>query len=561
MADETIGLLADAQADDGYINTWYQYSSHATRWSDLAHGHELYMAGHLIQAAVAHHQSTGSDALLGVAVRYADLICETFSGDRPEAVPGHPGIEMALIDLYHATGQRKYLGMAAEFIDRRGYRRLPQADFGSWYYPDHVPVRKASTIQGHVVRALYLASAVTGIYLETGEPALLEAAQRQWNDMTSSKLYITGGLGPRAYAEAFGEPYDLPNETAYCETCAAIGSIFWSWGMLRATGDAKYADLIEHTLYNAFLSGISLSGDRFFYANPLATRTGLNRSEWFDCACCPPNVMRLLSSLEQYIATSTRDGIQIHQYIPSSIHILVNSTPIEVVILSGLPWNGNVSLRITKTECSTWNVTFRIPPWSPAPTATVNGQSVQFHATNGYATITRQWRAGDTIDIHFPMWPRIIEANPRVEALTGCVALQRGPLIYCFEQIDQPPAVDIFSAMIDLSSPSAQSGENAISSSKDMENADAASSAGAREVWRDDLLGGVMTLIVKGVVANPSPGDGRLYRPLAHDITHARNCPHSDSAAKAVELTAIPYYAWANRGETPMTVWLPAKKP
>jgi uncharacterized protein len=322
-SEATIALVAAAQGDDGYVNSHYMVAEPGKRWTDFAQGHELYCAGHLIQAAIAHRRATGDDRLLTIARRFADHIHTMFGPGRRVATPGHPEIEMALAELYRETGERRHLDLAAFFLEHRGRGWLGPGRYNSSVsYQDRVPVRDATTVEGHAVRAMYLATGVADVYLETGEAALLEALTRQWYDMVGGKLYVTGGVGARHLAEAFGQPYELPNDLAYCETCGAIGSVMWNWRMLLATGQSRFADLIERTLYNAVLAGVSLTGDRYFYVNPLAnngeveqlSRGGCLRREWHLVACCPPNVMRLLASLGHYVATRDASGLQIHQY-------------------------------------------------------------------------------------------------------------------------------------------------------------------------------------------------------------------------------------------------------
>ena len=309
-SEATIDLVAAAQGADGYLNSHYTVAEPGQRWTDLAQGHELYCAGHLIQAAVAYRRATGDDRLLTIARRFADHIDSVFGPGRRVATPGHPEIETALVELYRETGETRYLDLRGLFPRPPRARMAGPGRFNSSaYYQDHVPVREAEVVEGHAVRALYLAAGVADLYLETGEAALLEALTRQWHDMVGGKLYVTGGVGARHLAEAFGEPYELPNDLAYCETCAAIASVMWSWRMLLATGQSRYADLIERTLYNGVLAGVSLSGDRYFYVNPLASngevehlsRGGCRRKEWHLVACCPPNVMRLFASLGHYV--------------------------------------------------------------------------------------------------------------------------------------------------------------------------------------------------------------------------------------------------------------------
>ena len=321
--DRIVALVAAAQQSDGYLNTWFQLVKNGERYQDLRWGHELYCAGHLIQAAVAHHRATGRTELLEVARRFADHVDSLFgppgSGKEIDGIDGHPEVETALVELYRETGERRYLDLAGYFVDRHGHGLLG----GEAYCQDRVPVREATNVEGHAVRQLYLLAAVADLATETGEAELRSAAERLWQAMTTTKTHLTGGLGAHHDWEDFGDPYELPNERAYCETCAAIASVQWSWRMALLTGEARYSDLIERTLFNGFLAGVSLDGERWLYVNPLQVRDGhtdpggdqsARRTRWFRCACCPPNVMRLLAGLEHYLATGDDDGLQIHQY-------------------------------------------------------------------------------------------------------------------------------------------------------------------------------------------------------------------------------------------------------
>jgi len=525
IAAETIELIAAAQAGDGYLNSYYQVVERERRWRNLKDGHELYCAGHLIQAAVAHHRATGDTRLLGVACRFADAIASVFGPGKCPGTPGHPEIEMALVELYRETRQSRYLELAEFFLDQRGHDLLGAGRAGNAsYYQDHVPVRQATTVAGHAVRQLYLVAGVTDVYMETGERALLDAVTRQWQDMTRGKLYVTGALGSRYEGEAFGEPYELPNDRGYCETCAAIASIMWNWRMLLATGEARFADLIERTLYNGFLSGVSLDGRAFFYVNPLLSRGGIERKEWYTCACCPPNVMRLLASLGHYFATCDRDGLQVHQYSPATIHTeLEPGRSVAVRMETDYPWQGQVALTVEHTDAQPWRLDLRLPGWCESAALQVNGQALEIPAGADYATIERPWQTGDTIELEFTMPPRLVEAHPRSDATRGSVAIERGPLVYCLEQCDQELSVQVMDVQIDESAP-------------------------LRTAWRADLLGGVTVVETRGHAMDVSVWQDRLYRPVAGLV---------DLPSQPVRLTAVPYYAWANRGAGAMRVWIP----
>src|SRR5262249_55531657 len=419
----TIDLVAAAQGADGYINSYYTVAEPGKRWTDFAHGHELYCAGHLIQAAVAFRRATGDARLLTIAQRFADYVHSLFGPGRRVATPGHPEIEMALVELYRETGDRRHLDLAAFFLDHRGRGWLGPGRYNSSVsFQDRVPVREATTVEGHAVRALYLATGVADVYLETGGAGLLEALTRQWHDMVGSTLYITGGVGARHLAEAFGQPYELPSDLAYCETCGAIASIMWNWRMLLATGQACFADLIERTLYNAVLAGVSLTGDRYFYVNPLASnglverlsRGGPHRKEWHLVACCPPNVMRLFASLGHYVATRDASGLQIHQYgTPRIAADLDTRAAVSLRMESAYLWAGEVRLIVEDTGARPWTLSLRVPGWCAGVKARVNGREADSAlAATGYLPLERVWTPGDVVELELPMAPRLVEAHP-----------------------------------------------------------------------------------------------------------------------------------------------------
>lgn len=516
MADEVIGLVQQAQDHDGYLDSYWQVVEPRRRWVDISMGHELYCAGHLIQAACAWQRWANDTRLLDVARKVVDHILTVFGPGIRDGTPGHPEVELALVELYRSTGERRYLDLAQFFVDKRGYGLLgPSQRFGGTaYYQDRVPVRESSEVEGHAVRALYLTSGVTDVYLETGEQALLDALTRQWHDLAERKLYLTGGAGGRHQGEAFGQPYELPNDRAYAETCAAIASIMWNWRMLLATGAAQYADLIERTLFNGFLSGMSLDGLRFFYVNPLLSpgrpevlgRGGHERREWYYVACCPPNVMRIIATLGQYLATRDERGVQIHQYAPASI----STDDVSLRIETDYPWHGRVSVHVERTPSAPWQLRLRVPAWCTAPT--VDGTPAQ--AVDGYVVL--EPRAGQRVQLELPMPPRLTRAHPRIEACIGSVAIERGPLVYCLEEVDNADVLDVgIDPQAELSA-----------------------------TWQPDLLGGVTTIAARGTLGVPPAS---LYEPA--DVPR--------QAATPTELTAVPYYAWANRAPGAMRVWIP----
>jgi DUF1680 family protein len=523
-----IDLVAAAQGDDGYLNSYYTVAEPGRRWTDLAHGHELYCAGHLIQAAVASRRATGDDRLLAIARRFVDYVHSVFGPGRRETADGHAEIEMALVELYRETGERRHLDLAAFFLDQRGRDRIgPNRHNSPAAFQDRVPVREATTVEGHAVRALYLTIGVTDLYLETGDAALLSTLTRQWQDMVEGKLYVTGGVGARHLAESFGQPHELPNDLAYCETCGAIASIMWNWRMLLATGLACYADLIERTLYNAVLAGVSLDGAGYFYVNPLASnggaehlhRGGCRRKPWHLVACCPPNAMRLFASLGNYIATRDASGLQIHQYVPAR----VVASGVALRIESGYPWDGRVRLSVDETSARPWTLALRVPGWCSGARLRINsGETVSSAGPTGYLRLERAWARGDVVELDLPMPARLVEAHPWIESARGRVAIERGPIVYCLEQADHPgtPVADL---EIDTATP-------------------------LSSAWEADCLEGVAIVHGRGWEVDTSAWRHRLYRPLGS----APSAPR-----RPVALTAIPYYAWANREPGAMRVWIP----
>jgi hypothetical protein len=525
MANQAIDLLAAAQQEDGYLNSYFQVVEPEKKWTELAMGHELYCAGHLFEAAVAHHRATGQTKLLDIACRFADHIDSIFGPDKGDAVPGHPEIELALVELFRETGEQRYLDLAGFFIDQRGQGKMKgKTPFEAGYHQDRVPVREATVVEGHAVRQLYLAAGIADVYLETGEQALLDVSHRLWRDMTAHKMHLTGGFGARHRGESFGDAYELPSDRCYCETCAAIAAMMWNWRMLLITGEARYADLLERSLYNSFLSGISLDGQRYFYVNPLLSRGGIERPEWYGCACCPPNVMRQIAMLAHYVATAGKGGLQLHQYIATTIEAsLDGQRPIKVQLDTNYPWEGQVKLTIEETDGSPWELALRIPGWCQEATIQVGDEIIDVSASRGeYARIQRVWQSGDVVLLNLPLQPRIIEPHPRIDALRGSVAIERGPLVYCLEEVDQPAEANLLDVCIAPETP-------------------------LQARWREDLLGGVVVIEAQGAVADMSSWARELYRAMAAESL----------AQQEVKLMAVPYYAWANRGPGTMRVWIP----
>lgn len=523
LAHETAELVAAAQQDDGYINSYCQVVNPDWRWSDLEMGHELYCAGHLFQAAVASARATGDTVLLDVAIRFADLIDREFQGGPQTTTDGHPLVELALVELSRQTGEERYLKLAETLVTRRGHGTFNNGTFELDYYQDARPVREQPALVGHAVRALYLAAGATDVYTETGEVALLEAMLQQWKDAAETKTYLSGGIGSRHYGEAIGDSYELPPDRAYCETCAAIASIMWNWRMLLVTAESRFADEMERALYNAFLAGHSLDGTSFFYSNPLQSRAGHARHHWNPVACCPPNIMRLLASLHHYLCTVTDRGLQLHLYTASTIDVEIPGVgAVELAVRTGYPWSGAVAVEVVSSPDAPWTLSLRIPAW--ARTATIDGQQVN---AGEYARITRAWGAGDEVQLELDVSPRLTTANPRVDAIRGCRAVERGPIVYCFEEADLPDGVELADVALDPDAVPADDGTVA-------------------------ALGDVPAVSVAGVAYRGGPPQA-LY-------AEAGSTP-AQPAPSPMRLRAIPYFTWANRGTGAMRVWAPVREP
>jgi hypothetical protein len=537
MFDASIALVKAAQLPSGYLDSWFQFVKPDEKWKDIDHGHELYCAGHLIQAAVAAHRALDDDRLLDITLRLVDHIYDTFGPGKRDETCGHPEIETALVELFRTTHDPRHLELAELFIDRRGRNRMRgHAGYGPVYQQDHVPVREATEVAGHAVRQLYLTTGVTDLYMETGEQALLDAMHLLWADMTERKMYLTGGVGSRFDGESFGAPYELPSDTCYCETCAAIASLMWNWRMLLVTGDGRYADLFERTLYNGVLASPGLEGCSYLYVNPLQVRGGryvrassdvssgaeASRPDWHNCACCPPNVMRLFSSLHHYLATNSAAGVQIHQFAPGVVQAKLADGAVVLEISTDYPCDGRIAVKVRDAPLTPWTLALRIPEWSEKYDVHLNSKRLSNRSTaNGYLLVERTWHAGDEIALQLNVQPHWIEPNPRVDAIRGCVAIERGPLVYCFESHDQASDVNLLDAMAFAEEPPV---DTAL-----------------------EIPGGGVAVQAEGLMVRSSRFD-TLYRPLAYS-----RVPSVDE----VVLTAIPYYAWGNRGIRSMRIWIP----
>jgi DUF1680 family protein len=513
ILDQTIEEVAEAQDEDGYLDTYFTFERKKDRWTNLKDMHELYCAGHLIQAGIAHYRTTGKDTLLNIAKRFADHIDNVFGPGKKEGTCGHPEIEMALVELYRETGDKRYLNLAKFFIDERGKGLIG----GETYHIDHKPFRELTEIVGHAVRALYLNCGATDLYLETGEKELMEALERLWKNFVERKMYITGGAGARHEGEAFGEEYELPNDTAYAETCAAIGSFMWNFRMLLAKGEGRFADIMEQTLYNGLLSGISLNGKEYFYVNPLEDNGEHRRKPWFACACCPPNIARLIASIPGYMYTTSEEGIWVHLYGENEAKIPWGDKEIKLIEKTNYPWEGNIELEI-KTE-GEYKIFLRIPSWAKGYTIKINGNKINTkEVKNGYIEMENQWKEGDKINLELPMEIEIIESHPKVKDNVGKVAIKRGPIVYCMEQVDNPWGDPRYMEIADYNLKTEPS----------------------------EILEGIVIIKGKGKIVDSRVWESNLYLPK--EVVERNK--------KEVEFITIPYYAWANREKGPMTVWI-----
>ncbi|MHC4081322.1 MAG: glycoside hydrolase family 127 protein [Planctomycetota bacterium] len=534
--DDLIAKIAAAQEDDGYLFTTRTIdprnpanASGAERWSYIAHSHELYNVGHMYEAAVAYEQATGKRALLEVAIENADLIDREFGPGRRHDPPGHEEIEIGLVKLYRATGEDRYLNLAKFFIDQRG--RADGRELYGIYAQDHVPVVEQSEPVGHAVRAMYLYSGMADVAAVTGDADYLAALDRIWDDLVRTRLYLTGGIGASQSGEAFGEPYELPNASAYNETCAAVGNALWNHRMSLLHRDAKYADILERVIYNGFLSGVSLSGDAFFYPNPLASGGTYHRSPWFSCSCCPVNVVRFVPSIAGYVYAHDDDEIFVNLFAASGARVVLPTGAVAITQATDYPWDGKVVITVEPESAADFALNVRVPGWatgSPVPSdlyeyvsggaggngvsLSVNGKPIRTpEVDRGYARLTRRWERGDTITVELDMPVRLVRCHENVTENRGRLAIERGPIVYCLEAIDNGGHVRNIWMPAD--------GELVIEQ-------------------RTDLLGGIT--VVKGKAF-------AMRRDVANGPAHAT----------PIDLTAVPYYAWDHRDPGEMTVWIP----
>ncbi len=528
--DAVIAEIAGAQQADGYLNTYFMFEREPERYTNLKDLHEIYCAGHLMQAAIAHHRATGKTSLLAVAVRLADHLDDVFGPGKRVGACGHEECEMALVELYRETGETRYLTLAHLMIEARG--RTPGLFGNGNYHQDHLPFAKQAEMTGHAVRHLYLCCGAADVCMEMDMPVYRDALNALWHNFTTRRMYVTGGAGARHEGEAFGDDYELPNARAYAETCAAIGSVMWNWRMLNMTSHPKYADLMEHALYNAVLPGLSLDGTTYFYENPLADDGKHRRKPWFGCACCPPNIARLLTSLPGYFYSTSEDGVYAHLYATGTATIpMPDGGMVEIEQKTEYPWNGRVKFVVRRNSAQARFLYLRIPFYTKDEQDNdvmieVDGVPTTSAQPGTYARVPLD-TPQTCITFDIPMEVEYIRSHPYVLNNRERVALQRGPLVYCIEQADHP-GLDVRDALLDEFT------------------------AGFKPAFVPDLLGGVTVLHGEGMAAHTRAWDKRLYAP-SDNLSRL-----SPADVRPISITAIPYYTWANREPGPMLVWLPA---
>jgi DUF1680 family protein len=532
-ADDWINKVAAAQLPDGYLNTYYTLGDLNKRWTDMAM-HEDYNGGHLIEAGVAYFEATGKRKLLDVSIRFANHVDSQFGPGKRHWVTGHEELELALVKLFRATGNRKYLALADWLLGERGHRYGYGYSWTNWhdtaYAQDVTPVKQTREITGHAVRAMYLYTGAADVAHYAQDEGYTAAMKQVWEDVVYRNMYITGGIGSSGTNEGFTADYDLPNENAYCETCASVGMVFWNQRMNQLTGESKYIDVLEKSLYNAASDGLSLKGSTFFYENPLTSDGQTVRRPWYGTACCPANIARLISSLGNYLYAQTQDGLWVNLFVGSETQIKFPGNTVRVSQTTNYPWDGDIRLLLEPEHNGKFGLHIRIPGWaqnqaSPGntyvflnndaqlPKVTLNGHDVAFTMVKGYAVVEREWKKGDEIRVHFPMEIRRVVAIDRVKDDQNRVALQRGPLIYCLEHADNDGQA---------------------------QNVILPDEASLTSAFHPEILQGVVMISGDLLVVKAAP-DGLSL------ITTRK------------KITAIPYYAWANRGAGEMEVWIPRK--
>jgi uncharacterized protein len=533
VTDRMIAEVIAVQEPSGYLNTYYVGDRASQRMLPKSQevGHELYNLGHMVQGAIAYYRATGDSTLLEAGARFVDNFLIPNYGPGPDKKPivsGHPEIEMSLIELYRTTGNRRYVDLAGYILQGDG--RIPLERKRYVYMNSGVPFTSKTRLEGHAVRAMYACCGAADYYLETGDQSYWKTLTTLWDDLSTRQMYVTGGVGARSEGEAFGEPYELPNAQAYGESCAAIGNMMWNWRMLAATGEARYADIMERALYNGINSGMSLDGTTYCYRNPLAFDPSSGdkiRNPWYDVTCCPPNLERTFASLPGYFYSTSKDGVYVHLYDNSLVDWRLESgTPLQIRQKTNYPWDGDIQIRVKPATPTNFTLFVRIPAWVKDARVAVNGKPVGDAKPGHYLPIDRKWGTGDTVSLNFPMRAEIIASNPRVTEDTGRVAVQRGPVVYCMEQLDQP----VGAALSDLSLALDEK------LNKEFESE-----------YQAGLLDGVTVLRHDGAAYEVSSAQEPLYAAASVNVRKTR----------PTNLTLIPYYVWANRQATAMQVWIP----
>jgi DUF1680 family protein len=534
--EKIVDDLEKAQAPDGYLNCWYLQREPENRWTNLRDNHELYNLGHLIEGGIAYFLATGRRRLLDILERYVAHVRATFGPGEGQkrGYCGHPEVELALIRLYHLTGKREHLELAAYFVNERG--RQPhyfdqeaiarsEDPKSFWaksyeYNQSHKPVREQEKVVGHAVRAMYLYTAMADLAAELKDDSLKRACEVLWDDVMASKVYITSGLGPAAANEGFTADYDLPNESAYAETCASVALIFWAQRMLHLDMDGKYADMLELALFNNALGGLSRDGQHYFYSNPLEDDGHHSRWVWHTCPCCTMNASRLIASVAGYFVSASDDAVAFHLYGCVSTEVALKSSKVRLKEISTYPWSGDIRIEVAPEAPAEFALKLRIPGWARDARASVNGKPVDAKANtaSGYLTIARRWEKGDAVDLELPMPAERVYAHPAVRADSDRVALKRGPLVYCVEEVDNPGGP--------------------------VQRLKLPRRAALKAEQRKDLFDGVVTLTAEGSRVSDAGWDGNLYRT-------------EPPAEKTAKITALPFYIRDNRGKGSMMVWVP----
>ena len=536
LRGKTEAMIRDVvaiQEPNGYLNTYYQEDRRSLRMSqhDQEVGHEMYCLGHMIQGAIAYYRATGDATLMDAGARMVDkFVLPNYgpgTGQKP-IISGHPEIEMALIELYRTTGKREYVDLAAYIL--HGDDRWKIQPDRIVYMFCGIPFTARTKLEGHAVRAMYACCGATDYYLETGDQAYWQTLNTLWEDLSRRQMYITGGVGARAQWEAFGDAYELPNAQAYGESCAAIGNMMWNWRMLAASGEAKFADVIELALYNGINSGMSLDGTTYCYRNPLAFDPSSGehiRNAWYDVTCCPPNIERTFSSLPGYFYSTGKDGLYVHLYDNSTLDWhLEDGTGIKVRQKTEYPWRGGVKLTLDPAQSKDFTFYVRVPAWASKATIAVNGETQRGIKSGEYFPIKRTWKSGDAVVLDFPMEAELVASNPRVAEDRGKVAIRRGPIVYCMEGTDQAGGVALSDAAVDINERTGKKFQSE---------------------FKAEMLGGIQLLQHEGRVYEKSSAEMPLY--MSTDLRPAKTRPQ--------KLTFIPYYVWANRQPSPMQVWTP----